>query len=91
MTNKNIKTGYIIAAIAVAVVLGSLVGSSMKQEGNTEDKSVQTAQTSTIPDQTEEIKEVDSQTAPAGGGSCGGACGNPSCGGSTGGACGCGG
>lgn len=38
-----------------------------------------------------ELQEVQAQGAPAGGGSCGGACGSPTCGAATGGSCGCGG
>lgn len=103
----RVNTLHVVALIALAVIIGALVGSALNQTKtvastqdtanpepqvkNYEPKEVKKDSNYEPKEVTAQVKEVKQQAAPAGGGSCGGACGNPSCGGASGGSCGCGG
>lgn len=97
----RVNTIHIVALIALAIIMGALVGSALNQtklsnivKDPIQNVNAQPTETTSIFKVNEvgaQVKEVEQQAAPAGGGSCGGACGNPSCGGASGGSCGCGG
>ncbi|MFH1834860.1 MAG: hypothetical protein ABH851_01585 [Methanobacteriota archaeon] len=95
----EVKTIQLVGLMALAVIMGALVGAALNQtktvsgtvEGINQEPQLNQDSNYEPKEVTSQVKEVTSQAAPAGGGSCGGACGNPSCGGASGGSCGCGG
>lgn len=94
----RIKNIHLVGIVAASIIIGTLVGSALQSINDMESQkpgaSIVEPQTTSNPPKnplSQEMKEVKPRAPSTGGGSCGGACGSPSCGAASGGSCGCGG